>query len=273
MPEPESPFRSIPIMLIDDPSLKSRFRIEDSQLEELARSIDVMGLLQPILVVVAGDRYRLVAGQRRLSACRMLGWTEIPAHVWGATPSAELYATIVENLQRTDLNPLEEAVALGEALSVSGFTHEQLAEELGIDRSTLTRKLSLLNLPDMLQEAVVMGDLPPSSALELSRIDDEDDQRYYTSMVLNHGATLNVVRDWVRAWLQYNKAPSVDTPEASPPALDVTLATPVLPSCLVCGGSPPQSPLKMVYLCWSCAQALTDAAAPSQEEGDRKGVT
>lgn len=260
MTEPHGEYHAIPILLVDDPALKSRFRIQDATLEELAQSIDSMGLLQPILVVAAGERYRLVAGQRRLAACKMLGWTEIPAHVWGATPSAELHATIVENLQRTNLNPLEEAVALGEVLAVTGFTHEELAQRLGINRSTLTRKLRLLELPESLQEAVILGGLAPSSALELSRIDDEDDQRYYTAMVLNHGATLQVVRDWVRAWLLYNQTPAVDTPETSQPAPDITIAPYMAPSCLVCGGEPPASPLKTVYLCWSCAQALTDAA-------------
>ena len=253
-------YQLVPISLIDSPALETRFRPDDGAITRLAQSINTVGLLQPVILSRQGDRYRLIAGQRRLRAFLLLGRQEIPAHVVALPEPLGAIATVTENLRRRQLTPLEEAVSLSSLLEAYDMTQEQLAKQLGVDRTWVTHRLQLLRLPDDLMDALVYQDLAPSAALELVRIKDDTDRKYYLSLVLRDGATLMVVRDWVRTYLDFN-SPAKQLEQESRSDVDLPPAPrPYVPSCLVCGKSPPQTPLKMVYLCWTCARALEDAA-------------
>src|SRR5687768_10887575 len=125
-----------------------RKTFETDKLEELTASIRSSGVIQPIIVRPVGDRYQLVAGERRWRAARQAGLERIPAIVREATDAESLELALVENLLREDLNPMEEAEAYRHLLSQFGWTQEQLAQRIGRDRTSIANVLRLLRLPD-----------------------------------------------------------------------------------------------------------------------------
>lgn len=249
-------YKIILMDLIDAPNLPSRFDTEDPGITDLAQSIDESGLLQPVVVTPEGDRFRLIAGQRRIRACRLLGWTEIIAHVIKADKPTQALGTLVENMQRADLTPLEEAVALSQMVETYEINQTALARRLGVDRTWLSHRLALLRLPENLTDALAVSGISPSVALELARISDEHDRNYYLSLAMDNGATLIVVRDWVRAWESYRRADDSDPGSSGDPPPDLPSFKPEPPACFVCKMRPPQVQLKMSYVCWGCAEAL-----------------
>jgi len=212
--------------------------------------------LQPIVVKRIGDRFRLVAGQRRTRAFRILGKTHIPALILALSDPDEALATVTENLQRQQLLPLEEAAALQDLLDNHDITQADLAGLLGVDRTWISHRLQLLRLPEDLMDAMVYDDLLPSLAIELARITEDKDRAYYLNMVVTAGATLQTVRDWVRAWVVYRiPEPTEEEKEATRVDVPPPIAPPP-PSCLVCGEAPPRVQLRVAYLCWTCERAL-----------------
>jgi len=255
-----STFQDVPCQDIDEPLLATRFPTGDDGLVELAQSIDSLGLLQPVVLVRMGERYRLVAGARRLAACRMLGWETIPANVLQVSHAGEYCATLAENLRRRALNPMEEARALAAALYVAGLTQAVLAQTLGLSQATISNRLRLLEMTPDLRGAVAKGNLVPSSALEIARIWDPQSQSYYLTLAVRQGAARNTVRDWVAAWLQYNE-PSESTEETLSPANNSEpWPEPKPPVCAKCGLSLGQVDLCYLPFCLDCEQALKDAA-------------
>ncbi len=146
----------------------------EERLNELAESIKTKGMVQPIIVTrLDSDNYELVAGERRLRAVKSLGFTEIPAIVRGFHEQDLLEFSLIENLQRQDLNPLEEAKAFSRLIEGFGFTHEKIAQVVTKDRATISNILRLLNLPARIQEAISSGRLSMGHAKALLSIEDE----------------------------------------------------------------------------------------------------
>lgn len=143
---PRPVVRMVPIDRLDPNPWQPRQDFGD--LEELAESIRTKGLLTPILVRPRGDRYQVVAGERRVRACRMAGLTEVPCIEVDVSDSEMLEVALIENLQRKDLDPFEEAEAYRRLMDEFGYTHAEMARVLGKARSTITETLSLLNIPD-----------------------------------------------------------------------------------------------------------------------------
>jgi len=260
MPESDYTVIQVPVEAITDGLTETRFIQPDQGIEELAQSVRTLGLLQPLVVIHHGDTYRIVAGRRRLKAVRLLHWTTVPCHVLDCQEDEELGATFAENFHRAGLNPLEEAVALAQIQKDLYYTQDQLAASLAVSRTWVSHRLSLLELDEPLMTAVGQGDVSPSIALELNRIPDDEERERYLTMVISNGATLSVVRGWVRAWLDYHNAPT-GQPAGTPPT---SLPTPVpplpQPHCFVCGALSQQTQLLNVYLCWRCKTALEEEA-------------
>lgn len=156
-PPADSPLRQIPIARIRPNPFQPRKDFRDEDLTQLQASIDATGLLQPITVRTKGDQFELIAGERRLRAATRLGWTEIPAIVKDYDDKALLTLALVENLQRADLNPIEEAEGYSRLIAEFDLTQQEVANVVGKDRSTIANALRLLNLPIsirvMVQEA------------------------------------------------------------------------------------------------------------------------
>ena len=134
-----------------------RVMVED-ELRELAESIRAQGLIQPVIVRELGlSDYELIAGERRWRACQLAGLTEIPAVIKAVNDEAALAMGIIENIQRADLNPVEEAQGYKRLVDEFGLTHENLAQAVGKSRSAISNSLRLLSLPEQIQQHINQG--------------------------------------------------------------------------------------------------------------------
>src|SRR6266852_8461559 len=149
---------------IDHNPYQPRRAFDEDELAGLSESIRSVGILQPLVVRPVGDRFQLVAGERRLRAAQAVGFSDVPVRVVDFNDQQVLEAALVENIQRTDLNPIEKAQGFQDYLQRFRMTHEQLATRLGLDRSTVTNLVRLLELPTEVQTAVRVGQITAGHA-------------------------------------------------------------------------------------------------------------
>lgn len=171
----ENTVQNISLNLIDNNSNQPRVQFDEDKLSELAESIRVHGIVQPILLKKIGERYRIIAGERRFRAARLAGLSEIPAIIKNMSEREMQEVALIENLQRVDLNPIEEASAIKELLTGYGLTQEELASRLGKSRPAITNALRLLTLPQEVQEMLREGKLSAGHARALAALDDPND--------------------------------------------------------------------------------------------------
>lgn len=177
---------------------RREFRPEE--LEELAASIREHGVLQPIVVRSAGDGYEVVAGERRWRACVRLGMASIPALVRTADDTQMLEWALVENIQRQDLNAIEEARAYQAYMQRLDLTQEQAAQRMGKSRSAVANLVRLLDLPADVQELVSRGTLAMGHARALLAIPDAEAQRALARRVSDETLSVRDVERLARAW-------------------------------------------------------------------------
>ncbi|MCB9420926.1 MAG: ParB/RepB/Spo0J family partition protein [Ardenticatenaceae bacterium] len=166
-PETETGLQTLPLAQIVPNPHQPRTVMDEEKLAELAASIKEHGLIQPLIVTQTGDGYTLIAGERRWRASQLAGLAEVPVVVKEATPQAMLELALIENIQRADLNPLEEAYAYQQLTDEFGLTHEQVAQRVGKGRSTITNLIRLLELPENIQQAVTDGRISGAHARAL----------------------------------------------------------------------------------------------------------
>jgi ParB family transcriptional regulator, chromosome partitioning protein len=169
--------RDLPIDMISPNPDQPRRHFDASLLEELAESIRTKGVLQPLVVRPAGEageRFQIVAGERRWRAAQMAGLHQVPALVRPLSDSEVLEIAIIENIQREDLNPIEEAVGYRSLIDRFGHSQEQIAQALGKSRSHIANLLRLLNLPDSVQEHLRAGRLTAGHARALITASDAE---------------------------------------------------------------------------------------------------
>lgn len=177
-----------------------RVNFDESALEELAASVAEVGVLQPVVVRPLDDgRYALIAGERRWRAARRVGLTEIPAMVRTVDDQASLTQALIENLQRQDLTPLEEAAAYQELLEEHGMTHEQVATSVGKSRPAVSNTLRLLQLPLPIQGMVERGELSAGHARALLGIEDVGYAEHIAVRAVAEGWTVRHVEEAARA--------------------------------------------------------------------------
>jgi ParB family chromosome partitioning protein len=181
-----------------------RTRFEDDAIRELAASIKATGVLQPVLVrrSPAGGGYQLVAGERRLRAAGLAGLKEIPAIVRDVTDREMMELSLVENIQREDLNPIEEARAFQTLVEKLGMTHDQVSERVGKQRVSITNSLRLLGLPVEVQEMVSRETLSAGHARALLAIDKPGDQLAAARYVESKGFSVRRTEAFVRRRLR-----------------------------------------------------------------------
>jgi len=188
--EEKGSIRSIPVDLIVTNPNQPRFHINEESLENLALSIKEKGLLQPIVVRKKGDKYEIVAGERRFRACLMAGLKEVQATIKDYDDSEALEAALIENLQREDLNPVEIATVYERFINDFGYTQQELAEKIGIDRSTVANFLRLLLLPDWIKNLIGEGKLTYGHARSLISLSNEKEQKKFVNRILNDGLSV-----------------------------------------------------------------------------------
>ena len=170
-PEPPAPPRGsvlkLPIEAIHRDTLQPRRHFDEEKLRELTESIKAQGVLMPVLVRKDGDGYKIIAGERRWRASQLAGLHEIPAIVREVTEVEAFELALVENLQRADLNPMEEAEGYHRLVEEFGLTQELVAQRVGKERSTVANALRLLGLPPEVKEMVAVGHLSAGHARAL----------------------------------------------------------------------------------------------------------
>jgi ParB family chromosome partitioning protein len=176
-----------------------RKQFDEAKLEELAASIREHGVVEPILVRQEGGSYRILAGERRWRAAQRAGLKEIPAVLREATEREAFELALVENLQRADLNAIEEAEAYEVLLTDHGLTQEVIAKRVGKERSTVANALRLLKLPDDVREAVRDGQLDMGHARALLGLDDIESIRKAAQRAIREGLSVRATEAMVRA--------------------------------------------------------------------------
>ena len=165
IPRPTAGLREIAVDAIRPNPWQPRTHFDEHELEEMADSIRAHGLLQPVLVSQQRDgTFQLITGERRWRAVQLAGMPTLPAMVKEATPQASLEMALVENIQRRDLNPLEEAHAFRQLLDEHGLTQEQLGQRIGKSRVSVTNTLRLLHLPEPIREALANASITEGHA-------------------------------------------------------------------------------------------------------------
>ena len=173
-----------------------RLRFEETALNELAGSIREQGVLQPLLVRRVPGGYELIAGERRLRASRIAGLDRIPVLCRRVEDERKLELALIENIQRENLNPIEEAQAYRELQSINKYTQEEVARRVGKDRATVANSLRLLTLPDFVKHELVAGKISAGHARALMPLKDERSIKAMMVRILGKGLS---VRDVERA--------------------------------------------------------------------------
>jgi ParB family transcriptional regulator, chromosome partitioning protein len=188
----------LPISAIERNPYQPRHAVEQASLDELAASVGEHGILQPILVTQTPTGYRLIAGERRLRAAEMAGLERIPTVVRTASDSEQLAWALIENLQRADLNSMEEAHAFQRLIDEFGLTHDEIAHRVGRARPTVTNTLRLLELAPALQEAVESRRITEGHARALGGVADHRLQEELLSTVVARGLSVRQTEELVR---------------------------------------------------------------------------
>ena len=170
----DSDILEIPVDEIRSNPHQPREYFDEESLRELSESIKEHGLIEPIIVKKSIKGYDLVAGERRTKAARLAGLTKIPAIIRDFTDQQMMEIALIENIQREDLSPIEEATAYKNYIDATGLTQEEVANKFGKSRSYITNLLGLLSLPKYVQKEVMNGTISMSHARVLSKIDDVD---------------------------------------------------------------------------------------------------
>jgi len=188
----------VPIDLIDPSSLQPRSVFDHAKLEELARSIRSNGVVQPLLLRRKGTRFELIAAERRWRAAQLAGLAKVPAVLRDVSDDKVLEIALIENIQREDLNPIEEAGAYKKLIETLGLTQEMVAERVGRDRSYITNYLRLLRLPEDLQELLQAGRLSTGHARTLLGVDRIDIQRRIARKIIEQDLSVRATERLVR---------------------------------------------------------------------------
>lgn len=167
-------------------------------IEELAQSIKEKGVIQPLLVRRKGDYYELIAGERRLRACKSLGLNEIPIIVKDIGDRDSLEYALIENIQRESLNPIEEAHAYQHLMDKFQVTQEKIGEGLGKARATIANTLRLLKLPHEIQEEMKKGRISFAHGRALLEIEDENQQRRLTQEIISKGLSVRELENLIK---------------------------------------------------------------------------
>lgn len=198
----------LPLELIQRGKYQPRRDMDPEALEELARSIQAQGVMQPIVVRPIGDnRYEIIAGERRWRASQQAGLEKIPAMVREVPDEAAIAMALIENIQREDLNPIEEAVALQRLQQEFQLTQQQVADAVGKSRVTISNLLRLIALPEEIKTLLAHGDLEMGHARALLGLPAER-QVEGARHVVARGLTVRQTEALVRQWLNEKERPA-----------------------------------------------------------------
>ncbi len=211
--EDDRGFFYCPIAAISPNPLQARADFSDSELTELANSIREKGVIQPILVSQTKDGFQLIAGERRWRAAQRAGLEKIPAWIRDVSPAEALELALIENIQRQDLNPIEEASAYQELMQRLGLTQEDLSKRIGKNRSTIANFLRLLKLPLVIQQDLIDGRLTTGHARVLVSLESSTAQKSMRELIIKKSLSVRQIEALVKRYVapKRSKGPKEST--------------------------------------------------------------
>jgi ParB family chromosome partitioning protein len=206
----------VPLSAISPNPHQPRSPIRDQDLLELAASIEEHGIIQPLVVTEMRDGYQLIAGERRWRAARVAGLPEVPVLVKDVAPSEVLELALVENLQRTDLNPLEEAMAYEQLAETFELTQQQIAQRVGKSRAAVSNTVRLLKAARPVREALLEERISEGHARALLGLERDEAQAAALKTVVQRGLSVRQTEDLVRRLLGREEKEKKSQPDRSP---------------------------------------------------------
>ena len=201
--------------LIEPNRKQPRKYFDETALEELAASLKTYGMIQPIVVKKNGDYYEIIAGERRWRAAKIAGLVKVPVVIKKWEEGEAFEAALVENLQREDLNPMEEAESYQRLQEEFGLSQEKIAEKVGKSRSAITNSLRLLQLDSRVRTLVVENKVTAGHARTLLPVTDGDDQFELAEMIIDEGLSVRAVEALVKSYLAKAENPAEKEEELS----------------------------------------------------------
>lgn len=193
---------SVPIHKIAANPTQPRKTFQDEAIEELSGSIKEYGVLQPIILKDNGDNYTIIAGERRFRAAQLAGLEEIPAVIREMEEQEAALVALVENVQREDLNFLEEARAYKKLMDDFGLTQSEIAEKVNKKQSTISNKIRILALPEDIQEKILLNKLTERHARALLKLKDEEDRKKVTDRIISNNLNVKQTEKLVEEVIQ-----------------------------------------------------------------------
>lgn len=200
----ESDLQQIELEKIHPNPHQPRSKFDPEKLQELAESIRAHGVVQPVIVSPDGEKFILVAGERRYRAAKLAGLRVIPALSRPVDPATMLQIALIENLQREELNPVEEASAYKQLIEQFHYTQEELAQSLGKSRPTIANAVRLLGLPAEVQSALARGEISAGQARPLLRLTEKEAQLKLARRIVQEGLTARAVERITKRWGKKN---------------------------------------------------------------------
>ena len=230
----ESTTQKIPLDLIDDPRIAMRTELDDESLNELMADMKVNGLIEPIVVRPAGDRYEIIAGARRTRAARLLNWGLIEAKVFEATDEEAFAMRLAENLQRKDVDPVDEAAYVGEVMLRTHKSLEEVAQMLHRSKEWVDSRYAVFGMDDELKTFLAQRRISLGAALELSLIKNLRTRSYYVNWAAQFGVSVANAKRWREAANSAEER-AANAPPKSPEEMREIPTPKVFVTCAECG--------------------------------------
>jgi ParB family chromosome partitioning protein len=216
-PQDNEELREIEIDLITPGEQQPRTSFDEAKLQELAQSIRISGIIQPLLVRRRGGRFELVAGERRWRAAQLAGLSRVPAIVREIADENLLELALIENIQRQELNAIEEANAYRRLIDSLGLTQEEVASRVGRDRTFITNYLRILKLPTEIQSLLEQEKLTFGHARALLGVSDPQLQRRFAQRICKHNWSVRETESRIRNIARQEQASSAPPPQLADP--------------------------------------------------------
>jgi len=263
-------YRSIDVAKIDRPHTPVRFGISDESVQDLADSIKQTGLIEPVILRPKGERYELVAGDRRLAAYRLLDEKRIKAIVVNVSDSEAEAIKVHENMKRLNVSPVEEAVYFSYLVQKKKMKQSEIAVMMGVSEGYVSQRLAVMSWNENLISAVDEGKISFSSARELSRITEESALLLHLGQAIEHGVTPRVANIWWQDWMKsqsfdlHGQKGGGDVPKVSTNP-DTSF------DCSLCGDPHGYRELVYMRLCPDCADIAKLRYRAKKKENDESG--
>ena len=248
--------KDISLDLIDEPQGILRLDIDPEDLNDLAQSISEIGLLQPIMLAISGDRFEVVFGHRRFLAHKKLGLSAIRSIVRKMTMEEIGVARATENISRADLTPLEEAATYRNLIDNYGMSLERVAKKMSKTPGTIKRRMDILRMPPCLQKAVHKKQISMTVAESLWSITDQASLDYYLMFAVENGCTKEVARSWAKDWKDGQRRAQTPGNESRGVDLSPNEPRPSFVPCDICNKPANLNETKFFRTCPDCFRAI-----------------